>query len=124
MTELIMWIKTNWESVLAIIGGIVSVATIIVKLTPTQKDDNALATIIRILAIFSLVNPDGSFIGKKDKWIIKIAKFGFMYVKAKNKGYIPKIEITDKLYMPISNEVVKGKFIKLTWRFWKWMKKN
>lgn len=67
MTELIMWIKTNWESVLAIIGGIVSVATIIVKLTPTQKDDNALATIIRILAIFSLVNPDGSFIGKKDK---------------------------------------------------------
>lgn len=40
-----------------------------------------------------------------------------MYVKAKNNGYIPKIEITDKLYMPISNEVVKGKFIKLTWRF-------
>ena len=37
MTELIVWIKTNWESVLAIIGGIVSVATIIVKLTPTQK---------------------------------------------------------------------------------------
>ena len=67
MTELIMWIKTNWESVLAIIGGIVSVATIIVKLTPTQKDDNALTTIIKILSIFSLVNPDGSFIGKKDK---------------------------------------------------------
>ena len=67
MTELIVWIKTNWESVLAIIGGIVSVATIIVKLTPTQKDDNALATIIKILSIFSLVNPDGSFIGKKDK---------------------------------------------------------
>lgn len=40
-----------------------------------------------------------------------------MYVKAKQKGYIPKIEITDKLYMPISKEVVNGKFIKLTWRF-------
>ena len=46
-----------------------------------------------------------------------MAKYGFMYVKAKEKGYIPKIEITDKLYMPISKEVVKGKFIKLTWRF-------
>jgi hypothetical protein len=23
------------------------------------------------------------------------------------------------LYMPISNEFVEGKFIKLTWRFWK-----
>ena len=67
MADLIMWCKANWESVLAIIGGIVSVATVIVKLTPTQKDDNALATLIRVLSIFSLVNPDGSFIGKKDK---------------------------------------------------------
>ena len=66
VASIISWLKTNWESVLAIIGGIVSVATIIVKLTPTQKDDNALATIIKILSIFSLVNPDGSFIGKKN----------------------------------------------------------
>ena len=64
--EIITWIKANWESILAIIGGIVSVATIIVKITPTQKDDNVLATIIKILSIFSLVNPDGSFIGRKD----------------------------------------------------------
>ena len=115
--EIITWLKMNWDSVLAIIGGVVSVATIIVKLTPTQKDDNVLATIIKILSIFSLVNPDGSFIGRKDDWIFKIAKYGFIYVKAKQKGYILKIEITDKLYMPISKEVVKGKFIKLTWRF-------
>lgn len=64
--EIITWLKANWDSILAIIGGVVSVATIIVKLTPTQKDDNALATLIRILSIFSLVNPDGSFIGRKD----------------------------------------------------------
>ena len=67
MTELIMWLKANWGSVLEIIGAVVTLATLIVQITPTQKDDNALATIIRILAIFSLVNPDGSFIGKKDK---------------------------------------------------------
>lgn len=64
--EIITWLKANWESILAIIGGVVSVATIIVKLTPTPKDDNALATLIRVLSIFSLVNPDGSFIGRKD----------------------------------------------------------
>ena len=64
--EIITWLKANWDNVLAIIGGIVSVATIIVKLTPTPKDDNALATLIRVLSIFSLVNPDGSFIGRKD----------------------------------------------------------
>ena len=64
--EIITWLKANWESILAIIGGVVSVATVIVKLTPTQKDDNALATLIRILSVFSLVNPDGSFIGKKE----------------------------------------------------------
>lgn len=115
--EIITWLKMNWDSVLAIIGGVVSVATIIVKLTPTPKDDNALATLIRILSVFSLVNPDGSFIGKKEDWILKVAKWGFVYIKAKQKGYIPKIEFTDKLYMPISKEVVKGKFIKLTWRF-------
>ena len=63
--EIITWLKANWDSILAVIGGVVSVATIIVKLTPTQKDDNVLATIIKILSIFSLVNPDGSFIGKK-----------------------------------------------------------
>ena len=67
MTELIMWLKANWGSVLEIIGAVVTLATLIVQITPTQKDDNALATIIRIRAIFSLVNPDGSFIGKKDK---------------------------------------------------------
>ena len=64
--DIITWLKTNWDSVLAIIGGVVSVATIIVKLTPTQKDDNVLATLIRLLSVFSLVNPDGSFIGRKD----------------------------------------------------------
>ncbi len=114
---IIGWLKANWDSVLAIVGGVVSVATIIVKLTPTPKDDNALATLIRLLSVFSLVNPDGSFIGRKDDWIFKVAKWGFIYIKAKKKGYIPKIEFTDKLYMPISKEVVKGKFVKLTWRF-------
>lgn len=67
MTEIIMWIKLNWKSILEIIGAVVSCATIIVKLTPTTKDDSILNTIIRFLSIFAIVNPDGSFIGKKEE---------------------------------------------------------
>ena len=59
--EIITWLKMNWDSVLAIIGGVVSVATIIVKLTKTDTDDKILAKIIKVLSIFSLVNPDGTW---------------------------------------------------------------
>ena len=35
MTEIISFIQNHWDELLAIIGGVVSVASIIVKLTPT-----------------------------------------------------------------------------------------
>lgn len=60
------WIVSHWTDVLAIVGGLVSVASIIVKLTPTSKDDSVLNAIIKVLAAVSIVNPDGSFIGKKE----------------------------------------------------------
>ena len=50
--------------ILQIIGGVVSVATLIVKLTPTTKDDAFLAKVIKVLSAFSLCNADGSFIGR------------------------------------------------------------
>lgn len=56
------WIMEHWKDILAVIGGIVAVASIIVKLTPTQKDDNILAKVIKILAALSLYNPDGSMV--------------------------------------------------------------
>lgn len=46
MTQLINWCTQHWQDVLAIIGGVVSVATIIVKLTPTQKDDAVLGRLL------------------------------------------------------------------------------
>lgn len=64
---MINWIQANWKEILAIIGGVVTVASIIVKLTPTPKDDAVLAKIIKILAALSLFNPDGSLIGKKEE---------------------------------------------------------
>ena len=59
------WIVQHWKDVLAVIGAIVTAASLIVKLTPTQKDDNILAKIIKVLAAIGIFNPDGSSIGKK-----------------------------------------------------------
>lgn len=61
------WIQNHWDDVLSIIGGVVTLATVIVKLTPTQKDDTVLSKVIKVLAALSLVNPDGSVVGKADK---------------------------------------------------------
>lgn len=62
---MVNWLFEHWDDVLAIIGGIVTVVSIIVKLTATEKDDTVWAKILKVLAALSLVNPDGSVIGKK-----------------------------------------------------------
>lgn len=49
-------IVTNAETILAWVGGIVSCASIIVKLTPTTKDDTVLEKVINFLDYFSVVN--------------------------------------------------------------------
>lgn len=59
------WLHNNWKDILAIIGGIVTVASTIVRLTKSDKDDKALSWIIKILVALSLYNPDGSLIGYK-----------------------------------------------------------
>lgn len=62
---MVNWIVEHWQDVLSIIAGVIGISTIIVKLTPTQKDDAILAKIIKVLSALSLCNPDGSFVGKK-----------------------------------------------------------
>ena len=64
---MIQFITQHYDEVLQIIGAIVALATLVVKLTPTQKDDNVLAKLIKILSALSLCNADGSFIGKAEK---------------------------------------------------------
>lgn len=49
-------IINNVDTVFAWIGAIVTCASIIVKLTPTTKDDTVLDKVIKILDIFSVVN--------------------------------------------------------------------
>lgn len=57
-TGVIGWITTNWPSIILIISGIISTASVIVKLTPTTTDDTWLARIKGWLKILSL-NVDG-----------------------------------------------------------------
>lgn len=59
------WITTHWDDVLAIIGGVVLVVSTVVKLTATDKDDTVWAKVLKVLSALSLVNPDGSAVGKK-----------------------------------------------------------
>ena len=58
------WLQTNWDDVLAIIGGVVLVVSTVVKLTATGKDDTVWAKVLKVLSALSLVNPDGSVTGK------------------------------------------------------------
>jgi len=50
------WITQNWDSVLAVIGGVVALASAIVKITPSVKDDAILAKVVAFLSYFSVVN--------------------------------------------------------------------
>lgn len=54
--EVLTFIQNHYDELLAIIGGVVSIATIIVKLTPTDKDNKVLEKIINFLAKFSIIN--------------------------------------------------------------------
>lgn len=49
------WLAEHWNDILAWIGGIVSAASIIVKLTPTTKDDGIVDKTIKILDYVSIV---------------------------------------------------------------------
>ena len=64
---MIKTITEHYDEVLQIIGAAVALTTLIVKLTPSPKDDNILAKVIKVLSALSLCNYDGSFIGKADK---------------------------------------------------------
>jgi len=49
-------VKTTFETVMFWFGTIVAAASIIVKATPTQKDDAVLAKVVKILDLVSVVN--------------------------------------------------------------------
>jgi hypothetical protein len=46
---MITWITSNWQEIVAAAGGIIIAARVIVKLTPTPKDDSVLEKIVNFL---------------------------------------------------------------------------
>ena len=62
------WFMENWVNILACFGGFVAAASAFVKMTPTQKDDNFVALLVKILNWLSIFNP------KKDQEILDKAE--------------------------------------------------
>ena len=56
MAELMTWFQTNWTDILLVYTSLVTVASIIVKLTPSLKDDDALKGVIKFIGKFIALN--------------------------------------------------------------------
>jgi len=56
ITNIITWVQQNWVNIASIYAGIVTVASIIVKMTPTLKDDDTLLAIIKWVAKYLALN--------------------------------------------------------------------
>jgi len=50
------WILANWTDVLEAVAQIIGIASIVVKLTPTLKDDNILLPIVKFLGKYIALN--------------------------------------------------------------------
>lgn len=48
------WLLSNWQEIVNALAGVMIVARIIVKLTPTPKDDSALAKVVGVLKALGL----------------------------------------------------------------------
>lgn len=54
--EIVTWFQANWTNLTTIIAYAIAIASIIVKLTPTLKDDDALKGVIKFLGKYIALN--------------------------------------------------------------------
>jgi hypothetical protein len=54
--EVYTWIVTHWTEITEVIAYVISIATIIVKLTPQLSDDHALKAVIRFIGKYIALN--------------------------------------------------------------------
>jgi len=52
MVEIYNWFVAHWVEIVNVITGLIAVASVIVRWTPTLKDDTALLAIIKFIANF------------------------------------------------------------------------
>lgn len=50
------WFVANWSGIVAAIASVIGTASVIVKLTPTLKDDDFLLPIIKFLSKYIAMN--------------------------------------------------------------------
>lgn len=62
--ELIKWVTQNWVDVAQIVAMVIGVASVIVKLTPTLKDDAILLPIVKFLGKYIALNVN---VSKEDR---------------------------------------------------------
>jgi len=53
---IVQWFQTNWANIANVIAYLIAIASIIVKLTPTLKDDNILLGIIKFIGKYIALN--------------------------------------------------------------------
>jgi hypothetical protein len=54
--QIITYFVTNWKDIGEIIAMVIGIASIIVRLTPTLKDDNILLPIVKFLGKYIALN--------------------------------------------------------------------
>jgi hypothetical protein len=55
---IVEWVKANWVQIAQVITSVIGVASIIVKMTPNQKDDAVLGKIIAFIGKYIALNPE------------------------------------------------------------------
>jgi len=48
------WVIANWDSVLGIITGLITVASIVAKLTPSETDDKMIAKVLKVIDVIAI----------------------------------------------------------------------
>jgi hypothetical protein len=54
--EVLNWFQTNWTDITTAIAYIIAIASIVVKLTPSIADDNALKGVIKFVGRYIALN--------------------------------------------------------------------
>lgn len=57
--KIIEWFASNWDVILMVSGAVLSLASIVTKLTPTPTDDKVVDFIKNLLARLSVLQPKG-----------------------------------------------------------------
>ena len=52
-----LWILANWDTLLLIVSGVISVASVIAKLTPSEVDNNVIGYILKFIDMIALNKP-------------------------------------------------------------------